>query len=109
MIPSIACGMKKILLIFNTNTEFPRDPVVVVNPADFGVQPTSDVPVVLAYDLTHYESLHPVSNKDDIKCASLVKEVIDGTYRFTFKDLPSLVNLQNVPNVQLQQTDSDGM
>ena len=48
IIPSIACGIKKIILIFNTNTDIPIDPVLVVNPASFGIQPTSQIPVVLA-------------------------------------------------------------
>ena len=30
IIPSIACGMKKILLIFNTNTKTPREPVTLI-------------------------------------------------------------------------------
>ena len=109
VIPSIACGIKKILLIFNTNTEFPRDPVVVVNPANFGVQPTSEIPLVLAYNLVHYESLHPVSNEDDKKCVSLVKEIISGTYRFTYKDLRNLVDLENVPISHSDRSENDLM
>ena len=106
-IPSIACGIKKILLIFNTNTDFPRDPVTVVNPLEFGVQPTSAIPLVLAYDLGHYESLHPISSEDDMKCISLVQEVIAGNYHYTYKDLPRLVDLNDVPNVYLEQQDCD--
>ena len=67
ILPSVACGIKKKILIFNTNVDFPREPVTVINPADFQVEPTSDNPIVLAYNLVHYESLHPVSSIDDQK------------------------------------------
>ena len=103
IIPSIACGIKKIFLIFNTNTKHPRDPITVVDPVQFGVEPTSKVPVVLAYDLVHYESIHPVSSADDMKCIELVNKVKSGKYTFTFKDLPSLVDLVNVPEIYHRQ------
>ena len=32
VLPCIAIGMRKILLIFNTNTEFPREPVTLIIP-----------------------------------------------------------------------------
>ena len=41
VVPAIACGLRKNLLIFNTNTENPREPVSVVRPADFNVEISS--------------------------------------------------------------------
>ena len=57
MLPGIACGIRKILLIFNTNTNSPHDPIYIVTPAQFNVSPDTDVPILLAYNLSHYESL----------------------------------------------------
>ena len=31
MLPGIACGIRKVLLIFNTNLNTPHDPIYVVN------------------------------------------------------------------------------
>ena len=50
MLPGIACGIKKILLIFNTNENSPHDPIYIVNPELFNVRPDNIVPIVLAYN-----------------------------------------------------------
>ena len=97
IIPAIACGIKKTLLIFNTNIETPRTPIEIVNPSIYNVHPTTEIPVVLAYNESHYESLHPQSSEDDNKCIQLVKAFQEGRYHKTFNDLRELVSLENVP------------
>ena len=52
MLPGIACGVRKILLIFNTNTDSPHDPIYVVNPLQFNVRADTDIPVILAYNMS---------------------------------------------------------
>ena len=47
MLFGIACGSKKVLLIFNTSLDSPHDPVYVCDPRKFGVQADTNVPVVL--------------------------------------------------------------
>jgi hypothetical protein len=51
MLPGIACGVRKILLIFNTSTDSPHDPIYVVNPSQFNVLADTETPIVLAYNL----------------------------------------------------------
>ena len=58
MMAGIACGTRKLILIFNTHELTPHDPISVIDPTDYGGTKDSDIPVVLAYDLVHYESLH---------------------------------------------------
>ena len=65
MVPGIACGVRKYLLIFNTNMNTPDDPIYIVNPGNFNVQPDTEVPVILAYNGSHYESMVP--EKDPAK------------------------------------------
>ena len=48
MLPGIACGIRKFLLIFNTNPESAHDPIYVVDPRLFNVQADSSVPIILA-------------------------------------------------------------
>ena len=50
MLPGIACGVQKYLLIFNTSTNSPHDPIYVVDPRKFDVQPDTDIPIVIAYN-----------------------------------------------------------
>ena len=93
MVPGIACGVKKYILIFNTNSDSPHDPISVLDPSKFNVQPDTDVPIVLAYNLSHYESMHPYSETDIQATVNLVKEYLEGRYRFGRNDLPLLLGL----------------
>ena len=78
----IACGVRKFILIFNTSLEAPHDPIYVCDPRKFGVEPDSQIPVVLAYDLSHYESMHPVDQQDTFKTIELVDKYLSGNYEF---------------------------
>ena len=91
MMFSIACGVKKVLLIFNTNVNSPHDPIYVCDPRKFGVQTDTNMPVVLAYDLSHYESLHPLTSSDDQKTSELVEQYLTGNYGFGKTDLLYLI------------------
>ena len=95
MLPGISCGIRKILLIFNTNPNSPHDPIYIVNPSQFNVRPDTDVPILLAYNLSHYESLHP-SNQEDIQVTvNLAKCYQEGRYPFGRKDFPMLLGIEN--------------
>ena len=74
--------IKTNILVFSTD---PVDPVKVFWANRFGqnVVPTTDVPVVIAYDHRgsgHYESLLPKGKLDVRKCTTLVKSIQDGIY-----------------------------
>ena len=81
MVPGIACGLKKIILIFNTNPASPHDPIYVVNPIDFNVQSDTDIPIVLCYNMSHYESLEPCTEHDVQATVNLVKDY-KGRYHY---------------------------
>ena len=57
MLPGIACGVRKYILIFNTSTNSPHDPIYVVDPRKFHVQPDTAIPVILAYNQVYYYHL----------------------------------------------------
>ena len=67
MLFGISCGMKKVLLIFNTSLDSPHDPIYVIDPRKFGVEPDTQIPIVLAYNMSHYESVHPADKSDEKK------------------------------------------
>ena len=91
MLPGIACGIKKILLIFNTSLNTPHDPIYVVNPIEFNVQPDTEIPIILAYNMSHYESMEPCRQADIQATINLVKEYQDGNYRFGRADIHFLL------------------
>ena len=65
--PGIACGIRNRILIFNTNENIVRtghNPIAVIDPTNYGGLLDDNTPVVVAYNLVHYESLHPVNQKD---------------------------------------------
>ena len=92
MLPGIACGTRKILLIFNTNPNSPHDPIYIINPLDFNVAPDTDIPVVLSYNLSHYESLEPYTHQDIQATINLVKIYNEGQYTYSRNDLPLLIS-----------------
>ena len=91
MLLAIACGLKKFLLIFNTSINSPHDPIYVCDPRKFGVAPDTDIPVVLCYNMSHYESLHPIGNLNEQRTSNLVKQYLDGKYSFGRNDLAYLL------------------
>ena len=93
MLLGIACGLRKNLLIFNTSLDSPHDPIYVGNPRMFGVVPDTDIPLILAYNLSHYESLLPQTNNDIEESIQLVSKYINGLYTFGKDDIPFLVSL----------------
>ena len=99
MLPGIACGVGKRILIFNTNvniTTTGHDPISVVDPRDYGSDLDSEIPVVLAYNLVHFESLHPVDELDIEKTIKLVNSYSAGSYKdeygFARCDIPHLIS-----------------
>ena len=95
MLPGIACGTRKYFLIFNTNLSSPHDPIYVVDPSPFNVIPDTEIPVVLSYNMSHYESMEPCSAVDVQMSIDLVKEYIEGRYRYNKHDLPYLISNQS--------------
>ena len=96
MMFAIACGCRKLLLIINTNSNTPHDPIYVCDPRKFEVQPDTKVPVVLAYNMAHYESLHPLTPLDTQKTSELVDQYLAGNYRFGRGDLNYLFSKDNM-------------
>ena len=94
MLPGIACGTRKYLLIFNTNLNSPHDPIYVVDPSTFNVIADSEIPVVLSYNMSHYESMEPCTDVDVQKSIDLVKQYLGGRYRYKKQDLPYLISQQ---------------
>ena len=72
MMAGIACGVRKRILIFNTHANTTHDPISVVDPRDYGSDIDSEIPVVIAYNLVHFESLHPADEKDILETIKLV-------------------------------------
>ena len=91
VINGIAKGCHKNILIFNTSKEA-ADPIYVVQANEFGGNADSDIPVVLAYNQVHYESLHPSSIEDIEKTKILMHSYINGQYHFKKSDITFLIS-----------------
>merc|ERR1712208_73416 len=106
MMAGIACGVKKVILIFHTNEDIVRtghDPISVIDPRDYEGEIDSDIPVVVAYNLVHYESLEPLCADDVRETIKLVSSYSSKPsrykqeYGFSGKDISDLVSgLENV-------------
>ena len=94
ILPGIACAIRKFILIFNTDLNTPHDPIYVVDPTSFNITPDTEIPVVLSYNMSHYESMEPSTEVDVQLSKGLVKEYIEGRYRYSKQDLPYLLSNQ---------------
>ena len=98
MLAGIACGLRKKILVFNTNENTTHDPVSVIDPSDYGGNSNSEIPIVVAYDLVHYESLHPEERSDIEKTVRLVESYTArpsryaSEYGFTRNDMNYLIS-----------------
>ena len=110
MLAGIACGVRKFLLIFNTNLDVPTNPIYVVDPRTFNVMPDSDIPIVLAYNLSHYESMHPCTNDDALSTKHLVNDFLAERTKFQRKDMEYLLTNPALlkPNRSFNQNEGNG-
>ena len=88
---AIAKGCRKNILIFNTSLEA-EDPIYVIQAEEFGGIADIDIPVVVAYNQVHYESMHPITQEDIEKTKLLMNSYIAGTYEYTKQDIPFLIS-----------------
>ena len=107
MLLGIACGIRKILLIFNTNPDSPHDPIYVVDPRQFNIQADTNIPIILAYNQSHYESLQPHTEGDIQATVDLVADYLNNRYRFSKKDFPILLGLDNESQQKEHRQDND--
>ena len=88
IVPAIACGLKKYIIIFNTV----NDSFNLIDPIAFDVKPDSPIPLVLAYNLYHYESLHPCTSSDIMRSITLVKSDTEHRFPFDNEYLQSIIS-----------------
>ena len=77
--------------------------LTLINPSEIGVEPNSEIPIVLAYDLSHYESLHPIDNDAIQTSIAQTSSIKEGNYNFSHQDFENLVNVR----LPLQQQNSN--
>ena len=108
MLHAISRGSKKVILIFNTSPEA-HGPIYVVTPEHYGGVRDSEIPVCVAYNQFHYESLHPKSANDVILTQELVYQytAVPSIYKYGKKDIADLIKpLKRVPSVPLVEVSS---
>ena len=82
-LPAAANRLKCNILIVNTRHESAHDPIAVVKADKLAeATPRTEVPIVLAYNGSHYEHLIPASEEDIQKTVDMVNLYTSGTDRF---------------------------
>ena len=78
-LPAATNSLQHSILIFNTRHEFAHDPIAVVKTDKLAnTTPRTNIPIVVAYDGSHYEHLIPVSEGDILKTINLVDGYTSG-------------------------------
>ena len=105
VLAAIAHCTRKDILIFNTRADGPFDPIFVVQASLLGDRPPStDIPVLLAYDTVHFEGLVPNTSSDLEKTIELKNKYLRNEYSIKKQDIPVFSN-KEVNNTQhMKQT-----
>ena len=91
ILPVIAHCTEKDILIFNTSLAA-HAPIFVVEASLLsGRKANTEIPVILAYDQSHYESLVPDTDMDIEKSIELKRSFVDGKYSRIISDIPALM------------------
>ena len=87
ILPGVAHCVKKDIIIFNTSN-LAHSPVYVIQSSSLcGQAADTAVPICLAYNQVHYESLIPDTQEDVEKTIELKKQIINGKYKKTFEEI----------------------
>ena len=90
ILPVIAHCTQKDVLIFNTSPRA-HAPIFVVESSTLGQRRANkEIPVVMAYDQSHFESLVPDTEEDVHKTIQLKKRFLEGQYHTGIVDIPFL-------------------
>ena len=105
---AIAHCVKKDILLFNTTSKSFL-PVYVVEASRLsGRLPNSDIPIVVAYNGKHYESLIPDTEEDVAKSIILKKQFLNNNYEKTKADFVQfLTSLSSTSHYESLIPDSD--
>ena len=88
ILPGVAHCVKKDVLIFNTSS-LAHSPVFVVKSSTLcGQIADTEIPICLAYNQVHYESLIPKTQDDVQKTIELKQQILNSNYTKTFQEIP---------------------
>ena len=88
VLPGIAHCTQKDILIFNTSMDAHRPIFVVEASMLFGKAANTQVPILLAYNQSHYEMLVPDNPEDIQRTIDLKYEFVSGNYDRKMEDVP---------------------
>ena len=92
VMPGIAYTLKKNILIFHTDATLADHPIAISTPGLLGGEVDTTVPLVLAYNGSHYEAMIPETEEDEQRCSRLVEMKESGQYLAEMQNIPLLWN-----------------
>ena len=92
VMPGIAYTLKKNILIFHTDATLADHPIEISTPGLLGGEVDTNVPLVLAYNGSHYEAMIPETEEDEQRCSRLVEMKESGQYLAEMQNIPLLWN-----------------
>ena len=107
ILPAIAHCIRKDILIFNAHPDGAFDPIFVIEASKIGDRsPSTEIPVILAYNNVHYESLLPISKEDELKTVRLKKDYLSNNYMICKNDIPIFKYASMLSDVNVIDQDS---
>merc|ERR1711892_917012 len=98
-----ARALKRNILIFNTTKKTGAAPITLIRAEEFeGGVLIDNNPLLLAYDSVHFESLEPISRRDELRAIELADWIHKGEYKLTFRDTQKMTIISQNFNPELE-------
>ena len=76
-VTSYCMWLEEIYPRFYYKPKHNKNSFYLIDPLTYNVKPDSPIPLLMAYNLYHYESLHPCTNTDIITSIRMVKSNLE--------------------------------
>ena len=97
MMNGIAFTLSKNILVINTKPQdLSKEAITLIQPETFDGETNTDIPLVLAYDGSHYEGFIPNDEEDIQKTIELVRKMKTNNYHVKTGDIEVLRDIVNL-------------
>ena len=98
-----ARALKRNILIFNSTKKTGAAPITLIRAEEYeGGVLIDNNPLLIAYDSVHFESIEPISRRDELRAIELAEWIKTGKYKLTHKDTQKMTIISQNYNPELE-------
>ena len=98
-----ARALKRNILIFNSTKKTGAAPITLIRAEEYeGGVLIDNNPLLIAYDSVHFESIEPISRRDELRAIELADWIKTKQYKLTHKDTQKMTSITQNNNPELE-------